>query len=479
MVGRSRVEGRYACADIGRSDAFFGTAAERALFLILLAGVIGHLSQPCFASAFGLREQSASALGNAFAGGTTAADDPTYMFYNPAALALQAGSQIVAVASFLRPVTSFDLKSGSSAGGVSTGGGDGGSDVSDDQFVPAVFAVVDLSRRIDVVRNLKLGLAVTSPFGLETDYNAGWAGRYYALQSKLRTINVGPTVAFDIVDGLSVGGGVQAQYADAELSNAVDFGSIAAAIPPLAPLAQPTRQDGRARFDGDDWAFGWTLGAIYEPWEGTRFGVSYRSKLKHDLKGDARFRLDDDGVGKAVSNATGAFQNTGARARLETPETVAFGVSQDLDAQWSLMVDAAWTRWSRIDEVRVRFDNPSQPDDVTNTDWNDTWFLGLGATYRPSDPWTLRAGVAYDQSPVPNRTRTPRVPDNDRYWFTLGLSYRPADSVDVTAGYAHVIGPDASVNLSADMTGNAAKGNLSGNVDATVDILGMQIKWIF
>jgi|APTNR8051073442_1049403.scaffolds.fasta_scaffold01828_8 long-chain fatty acid transport protein len=479
MVGRSSVEGRYAYADIGRADAVFGTVVKRVFLLFLQASAIWLPSQPCFASAFGLREQSVSALGNAFAGGAAAADDPTYMFYNPAALALQSGSQIVALGTFLKPSTSFDLKSGSSAGGVSTGGGDGGSDASDDQFVPAVFAVVDLSRAVDVVDNLKVGLAVTSPFGLETDYNAGWAGRYYALQSKLRTVNVSPTVAFEPTDGLSVGGGVQAQYADAELSNAVDFGSIAATIPPLAPLAQPTEQDGRARFDGDDWAFGWTAGAIYQPWQGTRLGVSYRSALKHNLKGDARFRLDDDGIGNAVSNATGAFQNTGARARLETPEVVSFGVSQELNTQWSVMADAAWTRWSRVDELRVRFDNPSQPDDVTDTDWNDTWFFALGATYRPSDPWTLRAGVAYDQSPVPNRTRTPRVPDNDRYWFTLGLSYRPADSVDVTAGYAHVIGPDASVNLNADMNGSAAKGNLSGNVDATVDIVGMQIRWIF
>ncbi len=209
------------------------------------------------------------------------------MFFNPAALARQGPAQLLAVATYVQPMTHLDVKDARTAAGVPIGGGNGGSDVTDDHLVPALYLVADLSRHGEVVDNLKAGLAVTTPFGLETDYNPGWAGRYHALQSKLRTVNLNPTIAFDLVDGLSVGVGLQAQYADAELSNAIDFGSIGAALPPLAPFARPTLQDGKVRVNGDDWSFGWTAGMLYEPFAGTRVGVAYRLNIRHELNGDA------------------------------------------------------------------------------------------------------------------------------------------------------------------------------------------------
>ncbi len=439
---------------------------------------------PCFASGFAIREQSASALGNAYAGGAAAAEDPSYMFYNPAALARQDGHQILTLVSFIRPVVRFDVKSASTQAGIPIGGGNGGGDVTDDHILPAVYAVVDLDRAmqaldVDVVDRVRIGLAVTVPFGLETDYDNGWAGRYHALQSKLQSVNLTPTIAFDIVEGLSIGAGLQAQYVEAELSNAIDFGSIASGNPVLAPIARPNQQDGEARAEGDDWGFGWTLGLLYEPLKGTRLGVGFRSHVRHDLKGDARFNLDSDGIGRAISGATDAFIDTGAAATLDTPESLTFGVYQNIDPQWSVMANASWTRWSRIEELRVRFENPAQPDSVTNSDWKDTWFASVGATYRPTPSWAIQLGAAYDESPVPNRTRTPRVPDADRYWLSVGASYAPSDAVNFTIGYAHIMSPDASVHLTANEQGNAAKGNLSGDVDASVDVVGMQFRYAF
>ena len=451
----------------------------RRCLVLVLVGAGWHPSHPCHASAFALREQSASALGNAFAGGAAAAEDPSYMFFNPAALARQGATQFVAVATYVQPMTQLDVKDARTAAGVPIGGGNGGSDVTDDHLVPALYLVADLSRHGEVVDNLKAGLAVTTPFGLETDYNPGWAGRYHALQSKLRAVNLNPTIASDLVDGLSVGVGLQAQHADAELSNAIDFGSIGAGLPPLAPFARPTLQDGKVRVKGDDWSFGWTAGMLYEPFAGTRVGIAYRSNIRHELDGDARFRLDQAGIGAAVSRATGAFKDTSAEATLETPETVTVGLYQEIDAQWSVMADAAWTRWKCVDELRVRFGNPAQPDAVTDTDWKDTWFIAAGVTYRPADAWAIRAGFAYDESPVPSRTRTPRVPDNDRYWASVGASYRPADQVDFSLGYTHIFGTGASIDLTADGTGNRSKGSLSSDVDASADLFALQLRWTF
>lgn len=401
------------------------------------------------------------------------------MFFNPAALARQNGTQALSVFTYVRPVFKFNVRDADTATGVTINGGNGGGNVTDAAVIPALYAVFDIDRYVDFLDNFRFGLAVNAPFGLETDYQSGWAGRYQALQTKLKTINVSPTVSFDVLKGLSIGGGLQAQYVDGELSNAIDFGSIGAGIPALAPVANPTHQDGKARVDGDDWGFGWTFGILYEPWNGTRFGAGFRSQISHELDGDARFKLDQQGIGKAISGATGAFTKTGAKVHLETPATLTFGVYHDIDEQWAVMADAAWTKWSSIDEIRIRFKNPAQPDSVTDADWKDTWFFAAGTTYRPTDKWTVRLGAAYDQSPVPNRTRTPRVPDNDRAWVSLGASYQPTDAISFSAGYAHIFGKDASVKLEANDPGNQARGNLSGNVDAFVDILGVQFRWTF
>jgi len=448
---------------------------------VLLASIlVGFVrSDPTHAAGFALREQSATALGNAFAGGAAAAEDPSYMFFNPAALGFQNGNQVVGVATYIRPATKFKVDDASTAANISITGGNGGGDVGDDHLIPTNFAAIDGNQIDDSLGRFRFGLAVTVPFGLETNYENGWSGRYHALQSKLQTVNLSPTVAWNVVDGLSLAGGLQAQYAKTELSNAIDFGSLGAAIPALAPFSMPTQQDGRVRFEGSDWGFGWTLGALYEPWHGTRVGLGYRSSVRHKLEGQARFRLDSDGIGAAISNATGAFQKTGATAVVETPEMLTFGVYHQLNDRWALMADVAWTRWNRIDEFRVKFDNPAQPDAVTEADWQDTVYVAAGVTFRPAEPWTLRAGFAYDESPVPDRTRTPRVPDSDRYWLSFGASYQPRQNISLSLGYAHIFGTGASVKLAADTPGNAESGNLSGDVDSSADIVGLQLRITF
>ena len=451
--------------------------AARGVFLVAMIASMTTAGD-AWASGFALKEQSATAQGNAFAGATAGAEDASYLFFNPAAMTRVQGSQTATVATAIRPVARFDAKDASTAAGTPIQGGNGGGNGAESAVVPALYAVVDLSESVRFIDGLRIGLGINAPFGLETDYKNGWIGRYHALQSKLKTVNVNPAVAFKVLERLSVGVGLQAQYATAELSNAIDFGSIAAGIPALQPVAQPTQQDGRGRVEGDDWAFGFTAGLLYEPWQGTRFGVGYRSALKHTLKGDARFRLDPT-VGPAIAAGSGAFAPTGTRAKLNLPEMVSFGAHHDIDDQWSVMGEAAWTRWSRFDELRIRFGNPAQPDSVTDEEWHDTWFFAAGATYRPSKAWAIRLGTAYDQSPVPNSKRTPRIPDNDRVWLSVGGTYQPAANVAVTLGYTHIFMMDSSIKLSSNDPGNRTRGNLSGDYDSHIDLFGVQLQIAF
>lgn len=424
-------------------------------------------------SGYALREQSASAMGNAFAGATAGAEDPSYMFFNPAGLARLSGSQVMVVGNGVMPRLELSKVQGSTTAGVPINGNDGGN-AGETNFVPVMYGLWDLQETFGLEENIKLGVGVNVPFGLETDYRDGWVGRYHGLQSRVRTINVNPAVAWEVVEGLSVAAGVQAQYIDVRLTNAIDFGSLGAAFG-----GTPGADDGRARATGDDLGWGYNLGLLWQPWASTRVGVAWRSAIDHRLEGDGDFTLDSAGIGAALQRRTGAFQDTGIHGDVTTPESLSFGVHQDLDEQWSVMADAQWTRWSRFHELKIAFDNPAQPDSITEEEWQDTWFVGVGATFRPDDAWTLRSGFAWDQDPTSNSHRGPRIPTDDRYWLSLGLGWTPIPDFSLDLGYTHIFIEDTAIDLKASDRGNAARGNLKADVSGSVDILALQARWAF
>jgi long-chain fatty acid transport protein len=447
-----------------------GAASAATAFV---AGVLGLIAAPgpeARAAGFAIKEQSASALGNAFAGSTAAAEDISHMFFNPAGLTRHSGHQIAASLSHVIIDTRFEGGEARTAAGAPIGGSTSKDDAATDATVPALYALWDVRQTFDLERNVRIGLGLNAPFGLETDFSDGWVGRYHGLHSELKTININPTVAVEIIDGISFGAGLQAQYADATLTNAIDFGSFG---------GQPGRQDGRGKVKGDDWGLGYTLGVLYEPWKGTRFGIGYRSEIEHALKGDANFRLDNAGIGRGISGATGQFRDTPAEADLTTPGMLSFGFYHDINKEWAIMGEAQWTRWSSFDELRIEFENPAQPDSVTEEEWKDVWFFAGGVTYKPTSAWTLRTGVAYDQSPVPNSKRTPRIPDQDRTWLALGASYTPLPGLILSAGYTHIFLEDATVNLKSTSPGNRFRGDLEGEFDTSIDIFTVQAQWTF
>jgi long-chain fatty acid transport protein len=359
---------------------------------------------------------------------------------------------------------------------VPIGGNEGGRDAGEDAFVPVFYGLLDLQQSFGLEQNIKLGLGVNEPFGVETDYRDGWTGRYYALHSKIVAVNVNPALAWEIADGLSVAAGLQVQYMRARLTNAIDFGSIGRAFG--VPGAVPTQQDGVGKVDGNDIGYGFNLGVLYEPWAGTRVGAAYRSAIDQTLHGDGNFKLDNAGVGRALS-AGGLFQDGGINANVTTPETVSFGVHHQLSPEWAVMGEAAWTRWSRFKGLTIKFDNAAQPNSVTDDDWEDTWFFALGATWRPTEMWTLRGGGAFDQDPIPESRRTPRIPTDDRYWLSFGAGYQPFANLALDFGYTHVFVENASINLSASRPGNQFRGNLVGHAEGHVDILALQARWAF
>lgn len=426
------------------------------------------------ASGYQLREQSATAQGNAFAGTAAGGDDIGAMFFNPASMTQFAGTRSEFHLTYIAPRIELDEAAASTVLGTPIAGGTSADNVAEGALLPSMYGMWQPSQ------DWRLGLSVNAPFGLETSYDRSWVGRYQAVGSAVTSINVSPQVAWRATPWLSLGAGVQAQYTDASLSNAVDFGTIGRAAGLSSAVPGSQGQDGFSKVEGDDWGYGYSVGAVVEPMDGTRIGLSYRSRIEHSLRGRAEFDLGTSGVGSALAAATGAFRNTGATADVTTPATLSLGIRQRLSPEWTVMGGLDWTEWSVFDELRIDFDNAAQSDSVTDQNWNDTWFAALGATYRPVDTgWTFRAGVAYDQAPLDTGTRTPRIPDGDRYWLSAGASYEPTPWLSFSAAYTHIFVDGGDLDLSTADTGSTFRGNLTGRYDSAVDIVAVSARLTF
>jgi long-chain fatty acid transport protein len=411
-------------------------------------GVSAALLTPAAANATGyaIREQSGSMLGQAFAGQNAYSNDPSIIFFNPAGMSALDGTRASAAVSYIHPKNEFD-DDGSTAP-ILLGTDDGG-DAGQDAVVPAFYGMTSLGA-------FRLGIGVNAPFGLSTEYNDGWIGRYAALDSRLLTINVNPVVSYQVLNWLAIGAGAQIEKADARLTNAAFFGLALG--------------DGDVELQADDdVAFGFTAGALITPRPGTEIGIGFRSSIHHDLDGKAQIHVPVLGT-----------TNMNASAELDTPESLGISIHQRVTDRLSLVGTVEWTNWSRFDELRVKFDTPGVPDSVTNEHWEDSYFFALGANYQLTDKLLLRSGVAYDQTPVQDNFRTARLPDEDRYWLALGATYAFNNSISVDVGYTHIFIRDSSIDETFHpIPGNPAAGTLRGDYQNSVDILAVQANFKF
>jgi long-chain fatty acid transport protein len=436
-----------------------------------LAGYAGGAG----AAGFALIEQDASGVGNAFAGGAAAAEDAGTIFFNPAGMTRLPGLQVLSAVHAIGANVNFTNQGSTLAppappqpltGG--NGGNAGGWD-----YIPNLYLSWQLNE------SLWLGLGVNAPFGLKTEYEQGWVGRYQALNSKLMTMNINPSIAYKVNDKVSLGLGFSAQRADATLSKAIDSSTIClgAQSSGLLPagtctatgLSVPQTRDAFQELSAGAWGYGFNLGALFQISPDMRIGVNYRSQIKYTLSGGSTF----SNVPFPLSSST-TFQNSSATADLTVPATASVSVFQTFGDKWELMSDITWTQWSVFDQLAVNFANGA-PSNVTPEDWRNTWRFSLGLNYKFNEQWKLRTGVAWDQTPVPNSTlRTPRVPDNSRTWLAVGGSWYFTKGASLDFGYAHLFVPNTSIDHT-----EPASGTLIGTYSSSVDIVSLQVVYTF
>ena len=436
----------------------------RALLALLL---VGSVPSPLLASGFQLREQSPSAQGNSFAGISAGGSDIGSMFFNVATLTRFEGNQ--AVLGFSSVTPSARLADGQASRATILGAtpilGSAGGDAGRQATLPVLYALWSLSP------DVKLGLSINSPFGLGSEYQAGWIGRYHAVKSEIKVIEVAPHLAWRLDPHWSVGAALVARHVDAELTNAVDFGAIGAAL--SIPGSIPGGQDGTARVTGQQWKAGYKLGVLFEPSQTLRFGAAYHSRIDFTLKGAVSY----EGVPTALK---AAFPDGAATPIAHQPATASLGVAWEAVPGLTFQAEAARTFWSSFQDIRIEFAS-GQSASVTEEKWKDTWFLALGLTWRPNTTWTFRTGLARDQAAASDTYRTPRIPDADRTWVSGGVGYTFSRSLGLDLGYSYIFLKDSALDLQAGTPGTPDffRGNLTGTYRNHIQVLSLQARYSF
>ncbi len=403
----------------------------------ILAAVFAHQAM---AAGFQINEMSASLQGQALAGAGATTNDPSAMAYNPATLATVKGNQVQLGGSYLVPSISYNNATADHVPGGESGISAENS-ISPAALLPTGYAATTLPYGIHA------GLAVNVPWGLSTKYNPNWAGNADAINSSVETVDIAPTLAYQIDKYVAVGAALHAQYASVDYSQNLLVDDIL-----LIP----------SNLTGNSWGYGYSLGVLLTPIEGTNVGISYRSKITQDIKGTAN------------ETVLGTPVPIPANADITMPEVINIALSQQITSKLTGLATAQWTRWDRMQAITVYNSSNGTLLQNNTLDWKNSWMFSLGADYQLTDQWVLKSGVAMDQTPTQDLYRDARIPDSNRYWFTVGAGYTPVKNITLNMAYEHIFMMPQSIDV------NTTPGyNLTADYHGSADIFAGSVNWTF
>jgi long-chain fatty acid transport protein len=409
------------------------------------------VSQGAFASAFQLTENSAMGLGRSQAGGPAAPGDCSDVVNNPAAMSDFTTQCVAGDVSAINFSAKFH-GSGTDAFGDPLTGGNGGN-AGTTLPVPSVYYIRPVNDRF------ALGLGLSIPFGFQTEYDDRWVGRYDAVTTKLQSPAITLAGSWKLSDELSIGVSIFAQRTSAQLVQDVDLGALLAQ--PTGGAVLPQEADGQAGLKGFSWGWGGGLGVLWKPTQADRFGFNLRSQVNNTIDGTATFLVPSN----LAPLLNPAFVSGSGSAAFNTPWYANFGWWHTVNDRFSFGVTANYTHWSSFKDLQINYANPYQPSSTQIFNYKSTWFTSIGGDYKLDDRWTLRAGVAYDQTPTTDATRDPKVPDNSRIWGSVGLGWQYSENLRFDAAFVHLFVNDAKINdLSASQSTLTGAFDVSGNV---------------
>lgn len=419
---------------------------KRWLSAVAILGVLTVLRtvSPAYGSGFGIFTQGASGLGQADAV-VAHTDGPSAIFFNPALLNKLPGTQIEAGTTLLFP--SRDFRSSTTGATAST---------EDTLYYPSTFYVSHTFND-----KISAGLGVFNPFGLGTEWNGTWEGRYIATKSKIETFNINPVVSYQITPDLSFAAGLDVILLDATLEKKVLLNPNPLGI---------TLPDANQKFKGDGTGVGYNLGIAYNAGHGISLGASYRSEVEIDVKGNVSFDLPSPLLAAALPN-------TGGKTTITLPRQLLAGVGYQANDRFTVETGFRWEDWRSFKESKVELNQPvAGQTTITNPkNWHDTFAVNVGGKYRLNDTFTLLAGYLYGWNAVPDDTFEPSVPDANTHLFCLGTDMA-FNNIKLAVSYAYQLQEERSKN---NTVGASAGGAANGTYNADIHLLGLSVTYRF
>ncbi len=385
---------------------------QRVSRILSLVSLVLVLSWPAFGAGFSIYEQGSKAMGMAGAF-TGQADDGSAMFHNIAGLGflkereLQGGTTLISLGS-----SEFE--------GLDPFPGAGVQEEQDSLlFYPAhAYMVQPINDR------WTFGLSFNSPFGLTTRWanKDQFTGRFISLRAELRVVDLTAGLGWQVSDRLSVGAGVGLRVSDVELLRRV---------PAINPFTQAPFDAASVLLDSDiENGMTYHFGFLHKVGQQFSWGMTYHGKTEIDYGGTARFEQFSSGnpvLDAVVASQIPFDQDLTVATGVEFPDQAVLGFSLGLTQRLRMNADIGWTGWSSFDEVVLDFvDNP-EFSSVIPEDYEDVYFYRVGFNWQSSPNVAWRFGYVLDETPQPDETVGPLLPDSNRDGFTLGLGWKHFD----------------------------------------------------
>ncbi|GAA3917351.1 OmpP1/FadL family transporter [Litoribacillus peritrichatus] len=419
-----------------------------------------------FAAGYALNEQSASAMGTANAGAAANPENATVLFFNPAGISQLDKPQVSFGAAYIEVSTDFEGTAVDTIGRPVDG--TNGGEFVDPAIIPNLYATMPINE------NWSAGIGIFAPFGVAGDYDSEFVGRFMADETELKAIAIQPTVAYKFNDVWSVGLGIDFVHAEGTLTKFQDYSGTG--LPPAL------LKEGHFDVEGDDEAIGWNFGILYQPTNSTTVGLNYRSKIDIELEGEA-----------TLTNVPGqaATLEEKAKVPLTLPESATISLKHLINDQWTVYAGATWTRWSQFENLDIfsredgglisasaslKYGKEGMIGHVPEK-WTNTWAVSAGVSYAFTQNFMLKAGYAFDESPIQKEYRTARVPATDRNWLTVGAQYKMEGDWVIDGAFGYLIIDDIDVDeheYRVDGTQIGAS-NLKGTYEVSAYGLAVQL----
>ena len=374
----------------------------------LIAASLAVMSADTFAAAFQLAEQNASGLGRAYAGEAAVADDASVVARNPALMSVFKEQQLSVAGVAVVPDVSLR---GTETSNASVSPGQlNDSSIAPSAFVPAGYFVMPVDDKFAI------GFGAFSNFGLATEFDADYPAGQLAGETEIVTVNMNVSGSYKINEQFSVGLGLNYVYADAKIIR--NFGAN--------PLGLPA-QTQAVHLEGDDYGFGWNIGAMYQLDENSRFGFNYRSETDITFDGEYSNQLPAQIGGLAGASVPGSVEIT-------LPAIAEFSGSHQLDEKTGLHYSVKWTGWDSFEKLEAHVAGSDAPVFSKDENFSNAMRYSIGGDYQFNDAVLLRAGLAYDESPADQNHMSISIPDTDRFWYSFGVNYTMSEQANLDIG---------------------------------------------